>query len=425
MMAPRGVLTLRRAVVVAMLSEAVALGGALAALAVVSRTRNAQEFGAYALLTRLMAVLQPVCLLGVGVTLPRLLPRSTPEEAPSLILSAVLLVLPPIGIVGLISLHAGVGGAVLRDAVAVVSLPVLGVMLTGSVLHAVAYAALRGLLLYRTGSALFALNMGLVPLVCAVLTDGVAHLALALGLAWALISSTVLIGCIRHPMRPRPGPLALGRAGIGRVPGEFALFGITAAPPVLVSQYESVAAAGTASLAMTVLTSVGAAVVPVSAILLPHVSARLAAGGVEAVRLLLRRLCRLWLLVAPVSVIVLEIGVRWLLPLVFGERGTAALPLARVLLLATPGFALFVMLRSFVDAASARASTMVAAVEAFAMLLGLFLVLHWLGMQADDAAAVAAVASMWLLGLTVLRQAFAVVETRGPRWALRRRTVGG
>lgn len=387
------------------LADVVVVLGATAALSVMTHSRSPEDFGAYAVSLRVLSLLQAPLLLGLGITLPRVLPSLASRRDRSETLLAALFVISVVtGL--LITVALLVGGPIgtwLFDGAEYSGLIVpLALLIGASLLQATAYAFLRGNMRFTLANTLTALCLGVVPLAAALKTSGVTQYLLTLAICWSALSFAVVIPEFVRPSRLLDRAYALVRVGIIRVPGEFALFGLTAVPPLAVSATEGVTEAGQVSLAMSILVLAGTAVHSFSAVLLPHVSQWIEFGDYARLRMTVRRAVGAILFVFIPAVVVGELMAPWIMPIVFGETGAAAVPAVQAMLIAAPAFATFMILRSVIDGSTAKATTMNFAIVAFLSFCVVWPILSAIGFPPQKAILASTIVAWWLLAVLVL-----------------------
>jgi O-antigen/teichoic acid export membrane protein len=150
-----------------------------------------------------------------------------------------------------------------------------------------------------------------------------------------------------------------------RVPGEIALFGLFAIPPILVAHRVGISAAGYLAFALSLVTLAGSVFGPISLILLPVASELVTGGDLARIRRHVQRLVPAALavgvgLTALVEVFA-DVGVR----LYLGSDFRPAIGIVRAVALGIPGYVVFVSTRSVLDAVHHKAVSLRYAIIAF------------------------------------------------------------
>lgn len=394
-------------------AEAGAILGAVVALAVVSRTRSPFDFGLYTVSLRVIALFHAPLLIGLGVTLPRLMARGREDRERADLLVGALAILAVVSACVLsatVVARSWLAGVVYGTAEQDRLIVAVAAMTCASALHGIVYAYMRGLLAFGRANLLSAVNLGVAPLIAALTTSGVMALVLTVSSIWTITSVVASASYLRAPRRLPATSARLVRLGWRRVPGEFALFGLVAVPPLLTRHYEGVVVAGQVSLAMTLLTLAGTAAAPFSFVLLPHVSGWLDRGEQQKLERLMRRtLLTLALLLIP-GLVLVELALPLAVPAVFGESAASAVPIVRVLLLAAPAYVTYVTLRSLIDGSSEKATTMTYALIAFAAFVLTAYVLRLLLAEGLASLLVATVVGLWVLAVLVLHATWRMLQ---------------
>ena len=321
-------------------------------------------FSEYALTRRAIALLQPALMLGLGVALPRYAARAVGSAHGS-----------PTGY-----LHAGallIGGAlfmwlgfllswdrltalvVFGDASYASFMPAVAVMLAGLSAHVVAYGYLRGMLRLRAANWLGLVDLGLIPVLAFLVPNQtVTSLFTHIGLAWLAVAGTVLVRLFQAARRPVPvvpRVRELARYGIPRVPGEFLQVALISVPAILVAHVDGVEAAGRVAFAMSMLSLFGSLFSPIGLVLLPTASTLASAGELSKLAHHVRKLAWRVLGVAVLAAVVIELGAGLAIRAYLGTGFDAMVPLVRLVLIGIVPFALYMTLRSVLDALHERA----------------------------------------------------------------------
>jgi O-antigen/teichoic acid export membrane protein len=145
------------------------------------------------------------------------------------------------------------------------------------------------------------------------------------------------------------------RFGLPRVPGEFALVGLFAIPSLLAVRAHGVIEAGQFSAALSVLTMAAGTFAPVGLVVLPRASAQVATGDLAGLRHLVLRILGGGILLAAIGVAIGEILIPPFIRWYFGEAFLPAVPYFRAVLLGAIPYAVYILMRSILDALDVRA----------------------------------------------------------------------
>ena len=193
--------------------------------------------------------------------------------------------------------------------------------------------------------------------------------------------------------------------GVGRVPGEIAVGGLLTLGPMLVSHYVKMAENSYLLLGITWLTTTGLAFAPLGMVLLARISRLLGTGRQRDVNEYVGYLrTAVW----QVSLVLVVQGLIFTRPLVLWWLGPSclpAVPVIRMVLLATPAYMYFTALRAVVDAASPVAYNARNVLVTMAVLVSLLGIVIGYVPPAKMVMAVAAATtvSMWVLAVATHR----------------------
>lgn len=252
----------------------------------------------------------------------------------------------------------------------------------GLILHSVAYGLLRGRQTMVSANALQALNLGVVPLaVFAVPGLSVPQILCWIGVTQVVIAGGALVFARSRGPRIAPlrqvwngGAVELLQYGVPRVPGEFALAGLGALPVVAAAHFGGAIAAGQVGLGISLLTLVSSLFAPLGQVMLPSVSARVAAGDTHGLARGIWVLSAACLGLTVIGVAGVELLAPWLLPAVFGPSFVAAVLPARIIIIGAVPHVLYIVLRSVLDAIHAaplNAINLFVALAAFGLVLAI------------------------------------------------------
>ncbi|MGQ0432422.1 MAG: lipopolysaccharide biosynthesis protein [Microthrixaceae bacterium] len=392
-----------------------ALGLVLAALvpAIAARRWGPTDFAEYAVTYRLLALLQPALLLGMGIALPRVLAQHAHQDGPAtadrqseaFLLAAAIPVAAAAFVVAaaLVAAPSTWGPLVFGGAGHRGVLFALALMLFGSCSCALVTASLRGRFRMTAANRLLVWYVGVVPLATVIVFRGVADVLFATGALWlagSMVAERPWLFQRADVAAARTRMGGLLRFGTRRIPGELCLFGLFAVPPIVAASQESLVRAGYLSVGMSLVTLVGSLFTPISVVLLPHLSGLIGQGRVAEARDHLRLLVPISVVLAVGSSAALALSAPTWVRLYLGSSFVDAVPTVRLMALAIAPYALFITLRSVLDAAHERPVSVRNAGAA----LGLFAVgvpvLHRVG--AEQAVAIAFVLGIWLLAVLTI-----------------------
>ena len=373
-------------------------------------------FGEYALSRRAVGLLYLPLVMGLGIAAPRYiaiaragaLEKYSESAFATATLSAGLL--PALVVVLLLNLRADWGAILFFGTSELAGLvPPATLALAGIALHSMVYSIYRGRSEMGFANAMQLLNLGVIPVaVFALAHHSASAILTATGAGWLLVSGVALLHVLFRERKGWRGIASLTehlrlllRFGLPRVPGEFALVGIFAIPALIAVRAHGVVAAGQFSAAMSVLAMASGAFAPVGLVILPRASAQAATGDIAGLRRLCLRILGGGILLASAGVLVGELVfpsfIRWY----FGAAFVPAIPVFRAVLIGAIPFAVYILMRSILDALDVKAVNSRNLIITLIVLTVLCLAdsgLMWMS--------VSLVACLSLLGLLTLRETY-------------------
>ncbi len=341
------------------------LGLSLFALKLCAYILGPTGFGEYALAKRALSILTFTLACGLGIAVPRYVSLTEEASATSnrqgayllgaLLLSAsILTVFATLALSGLLPL----GKIFLGDASPPFMASALVAAVIGLSMHTICNGYLRGKLWMRKANALQLINLGLTPIVALLACGAQSTRAIALmGLGWGIVS--IIFGCTIAAHQPFKGVSAsqlkdsvriLLSFGVIRVPGEFALFALTAIPTFVAAHKVGIQSAGVLSLSISILQVVGALFTGVGVLLLPQVSRLVSTGATDRARRLVRTALLLSLAIAGAVAGVLFLSADLVINIFFGTQMGQSTTEIRWLLVGVFPYVTYLTLRNPLDA---------------------------------------------------------------------------
>ena len=373
-------------------------------------------FGEYALSRRAVGLLYLPLVMGLGIAAPRYIAiarsGAMSDFSESAFATATLTagLLPGLLIVLTLNVTPAWGAMVLFGTTTLASLvPPATIALAGIALHSMVYAVYRGRSEMGFANAMQLVNLGLVPVGAFIIASHDAAAVLtATGVAWLIFSGIALIHVLYRERHDWRGVATMAshlkvllRFGLPRVPGEFALVGLFAIPSLIAVREHGVVIAGQFSAALSLLTIASGAFAPVGLVILPRASAQAAQGDIAGLRHLVLRILGGGILLATAGVIIGELlippFVRWY----FGDAFVPAIPLFRACLLGAIPYAVYILMRSIIDALDVKAVNSRNLIMTLAVVVILCLLnrnILWMSFSL--------VGSLVLLGLLTLRDTY-------------------
>jgi len=369
-------------------------------------------FGEYAISRRAVGLLYLPLVMGFGVAAPRYIAiaraKAMEGYTESAFATATLTagLLPALVAVLLLNVAPNVGATMLFGSSTLAHIvPAATIALFGISLHAMVYAVYRGRSEMQFANILQILNLAVAPpLAFAFAPANAADVLKLTGIFWTAFSGVALIHVLVRERSEWRGfaPVnehikVLLRFGVPRVPGEFALVGLFAIPSLLAVRQHGIVEAGQFSAALSVLTMASSGFAPVGLVVLPRASAQVATGDLAALRKLAQRILIGGILLATLGVVIGELLIPFFVQWYFGEAFVPAIPYFRAVLLGAIPYAVYILMRSILDALDVKALNSRNLIIALSVIVILCLVnrsIMW--MCASIVAALALVAALTL-----------------------------
>jgi O-antigen/teichoic acid export membrane protein len=318
-----------------------------------------QGFSEYAVARRAISTIYPVCLLGLGVALPRYIALSAHDHQAGVrnrffgaslwsVGFAVLL------IALLMNMMASKFSFLIygRSSYSSLVFPIT-LFIAGLALHGLVYGYFRGHLQMNRANLLQIVNSGVVPLI--VLFWGPRNVGPVLEETGGIILLVAALGLLFTPWRQVASNCGseakvLLRYGLPRVPGDFALIALLGLPTFLVAHEVGVQDAGYVAFGVSVLGMIAAVFAPVGLVLLPRASVFIARGANETLRSHISAILQLTLIVSAFLTICAEISAGTVLRVYLGSDFSGIAMIVRVVILGAVPYAVYTVLRSAVDA---------------------------------------------------------------------------
>ncbi|HEY3347020.1 MAG TPA: hypothetical protein VGK71_05300 [Nitrospirota bacterium] len=324
-------------------------------------------FGEYALARRAVSFLQPILLMGLSVGLVRYIAISSAKEAGR---QRAVYILAGFGVVSVFSLALM---AVVNAMPGLFSKMVFGkpgyegmvlsisFLAESYVFNSLVFAYYRGMGIFMKANAIMTLSQGVIPLAALLVAPSV-KVALDITSAAIVLSSVYYTLPIIRDLRANLGGAKLGgsvgelvRYGTVRIPGDLSMAGMLALPAFLTSNIYGIQEAGYMAFGISLVNMVGAIFGPIGFVTLPRLSAILAAGKHEDARVIMKQVILYTVLISTAVTALIVIFADFLVTTWLGPKFTGSADIIRVAVLASVPHALYVSLRSSIDAAYVKA----------------------------------------------------------------------
>ena len=270
------------------LSQAFVLLSIFACYKLALLTLGDTGFSEYAISRRVIALLQPLLLLGLGVGVPRYIAHEAvgnrEDRSGSYFLSALIIVsiISAIVFSAAIFLPHSLAGLLFgSQKYSVLSAPV-SLALIGNALTALCYAYYRGKISFFKANSIAVINMGIIPLISFFINKSLAGILLFNGLAGIMLSVVYIFAILRGSGLGFSGLLTSAKDlllfGTQRVPGEFGMAALLSLPALIALHSLGIEKAGYIAFGLSIMNAVGQLFSPIGLVFLP-IASRLFAGG--------------------------------------------------------------------------------------------------------------------------------------------------
>ena len=316
-----------------------------------------EGFNIYAVVRRTSSFIVPFAMMGLSVAVVRYVAMCNTEEERWTLVRGAGLFLLLLGIV-IALLFAFMPGPLAfmifgdREQ-AHFALPIGG-MVAGQMMHALMYSYWRGALRMKLANGLQFISLALIPVLAFFVGRSLEQVLQITAIAWLFVSVVpfllLLIGGRTERSEKSRSLKQLLRYGLPRVPGDLALAALLTLPVYLVNHVEGVESGGQVAFGLTLLNIVGALFAPVSLLMLPSVARALARDDHGAVVREVQRTRNLTVVIVLAIVAIFQLLAAPLLEWYVGGAPEGLIPAARILFSGALFFALFISLRSMLDA---------------------------------------------------------------------------
>jgi O-antigen/teichoic acid export membrane protein len=350
------------------ITEMIVLIGGIISIRLAGQEFGTKGFGEYSIARRSMSLLAFPMLQGLGTSIPRYVALSYRKKKPinakqiSYFVTGFLLLAPFIFLFSLISFLTPtiISKLFFGDSFyTYYTLPILLVTI-GLCFNRVVYGYLRGLLSMKIANLFHLLSIGITPSLSIYLSSNKPAICILLmGLIWLTISiittgflfirdkellKDIKISQIKNNMRD------LFVYGLPRIPGEFALFGLSALPTFIIAHKSGVEEAGLFSFGIALMQLVGSLFSTVGIILLPHISRKRANNEWQEIKDCVKMALSYSIFTASIIVTAFQ----WLLPNIvlfwMGNEFLSAVSVSRWLLWGAIPYVIYSILRNPIDA---------------------------------------------------------------------------
>jgi len=331
----------------------------------IAKNFGPEGVGEYSLVKRVIAFLQPILLLGLGIGLPRYIAMSRDKEQRSSYVKAgglVVVIFPFIFLI-FVNLFKDYFARIFFGTTNYTNLVLpLSFLLAGLILHTFVYSYFRGRLLVKYFNMLQIMNLALVPLLILIFVRGITigKLITLIGITTFIIALIFSLSFIKE-LVARGGRLQfknslknLFRYSLPRLLAIFGHSALLSLGPIFAAHLTSIEKVGYLSVSQGLLHSMGAVIAPLGLVLLPRVSNLVANGRQETIRenlnFLIGAVLQCSIFICFQLIIFADVIINYWL----GSEFLNAVSVMRILFLSIIFYVLYETLRNILDAVKIR-----------------------------------------------------------------------
>ncbi|MBK5283837.1 MAG: hypothetical protein JJE25_00405 [Bacteroidia bacterium] len=334
-------------------------------------------FTDYSLTRRVIALLQPVFLVGMHITIPRQIAfhrNEAGKKSSEIFLSAVtILFLTTVILSAALWLMKKQFSVLLFDDISYSEFIFpLTLMMAGMVFHSAVYGFYRGMLMMNKANILQIIMLGVIPLLAFYFSSGIIQLLFITGAAW-IIFSLLFISLIILKLKFSLSGVTenISRTfvhGVQRLPADLGIAALLSLPVIFYTHSFGTEQAGYLAFSISLLTMTGAALKPIGLIMLPHATSLIAEKKHSQLNSQIKKMIFYFLYLSAVIILGFELLSPFLLSVYLGRTNTELVFISRIIMLSAGGYMFYVFFRSIIDAAHHRSYNTVNIISALLFL---------------------------------------------------------
>ncbi|HNW90545.1 MAG TPA: hypothetical protein PKN48_12845 [Bacteroidales bacterium] len=321
------------------------------------------DFASYSLIRRNLSFFQPVVFLGLAVGITRFVSFNLSDKVKSgnfFIAGAVMVFISVAFFSSLLYIFKNQIALLLfgDSSFSYLMLPLI-VLIAGICIHSLSYAYFRGAMLMYRANLLQFINLFAGNLAAFYLSDNLTEVIYYTGLIWIITGLVFFIIILFRIDFQRKSILKAAKElfpySIYRVPGDVALAALLTVPSLITARYAGIIAAGYIAFGITLMNMAGAAFSPISLLLLPKISNLAANKHYETIFIKAKKTIEITLLISVSAIVIFEIFATQIINIYLKDASPDLIITARIIALGIPGYAIYIVLRSVLDALHYRA----------------------------------------------------------------------
>jgi O-antigen/teichoic acid export membrane protein len=316
------------------------------------------DFAAYSLVRRNLSFFQPLVFLGFAVGITRFVSFNLNNKLKSgnFFIAGALVVLLSIIVFSSILFFFKEKIALLlfgNTNFSYLILPLI-VLIIGICIHSLSYAYNRGMMMMHKANLLQFINLCVGNMAAFLISKNLAEVLFFTGFIWiftGMVFLIIILLKIEFQWKSIiPSIKELFPYSIYRVPGDIALAAMFTVPSLITAHYAGFISGGYLAFGITLMNMGGAAFSPISLLLLPKISNLAADKKYQAIFTKTRTTIGITLLLSVSAIVIFEIFASQIINIYLKDASSDLIRTARIIALGIPGFTLFIVLRSVLDA---------------------------------------------------------------------------
>lgn len=204
-------------------------------------------------------------------------------------------------------------------------------------------------------------NAGIIPPLALGVSRSIAEALLITGMLWIVVSAGFFLSIAREISRKGRLHVSYGKGkeliyyGLQRLPADFGMAALLTLPVTFTAHLSGVIEAGYVAFSISLLSMVGSIFSPIGLILLPKASAIVASKDFQRLNNYITSLIKITLGVTVVGLVIFEIFADKIIALYLGENLSGLVLTARLIMISSLSYTVYVSIRSIIDAYYVRA----------------------------------------------------------------------
>ncbi len=324
---------------------------------IVNERFNNTQFTEYNLFRRSSSLFQPLIMCGLGVSIPKFTSKYLNRN--SLLIVGFFILFIVVSLFGSVFLifHEFFSVLLFGNKIYSNLIFLLVLMLFGAGFHSIVYGYLRGKFLYGYANIFQLFNIGLVPVLTLFVYKDISNVFFLNSIIWIISSVIVFIFLVLF-YKPKINKVVIKHDlikllyfGLPRIPGDFALLILISLPSFIVLHiYNDFKLAGFVAFSTTMLNLVGAAFGPIGLILLPETNRLIKNKEIDKLKKITRKILIITTVLIFIGLVIFSLFPSFFLDLLVSETDVKLISACKIMLLGGFGYALYLNLRSILDA---------------------------------------------------------------------------